>query len=483
MRPLTPVLYDYGTASPLPALPLALFGSDAAPSLSATGNAEPPPGHQPPGPAPPSVPIARGQAVTGRKGRPAGHAPFNQGGPSHARLPTTAPPDIAAPRSAQLEPRAAPAPEQPTHPWGAPQQYEWQRQTAATAPQRPAETPAQQWSQTFGHASGAPTRQHPVPDTARHPNHPIGIMDAVQPNGCHERHQPAANYTQADRSRRRRRLSTSAWPSHAPRPSPAASSSSPNNDGTETRLHRRRQRSSSSSPTPRRRCVRARRQTGLAGDARHRRSRSASTWSDSDSSTEHQRRRTRASSSDSPAPRRRRTAQREHTTNTHSSHSKKPVDPFTAFTHVPTTSNMPPPPPALGLPPRPRLAAKHTRRRRHFVAVADTLQPGEGMPTTVAGYVTKVAQILAHRTYHFPGAAGQYAMYVAWLLERSQNRSLPFVTSLDSQARTQIAQTPDTFLTPTVLQHYVLAADEKLEPPQQARGHRGSPHRGGRDER
>ena len=40
MRPLTPVLYDYGTASPFPALPLALFGSDAAPSQSATGNAE-----------------------------------------------------------------------------------------------------------------------------------------------------------------------------------------------------------------------------------------------------------------------------------------------------------------------------------------------------------------------------------------------------------------------------------------------------------
>ena len=216
MRPLTPVLYNYGTASPLPALPLALFGSDAAPSLSAAGNAEPPPGHQPPGPAPPSVPTARGQAVTGQTGRPAGHAPFNQGGPSHARLPTTAPPDIAASRSAQLDPRAASAPEQPIHPWGAPQQYEWQRQTAATAPQRPAETPAQQWSQTTGHASGAPTRQHSVPDTARHPNHPIGITDAVQPIGCHEGHQPEANYTQADRSRRRRRRSTSARHRHAP---------------------------------------------------------------------------------------------------------------------------------------------------------------------------------------------------------------------------------------------------------------------------
>ena len=105
------------------------------------------------------------------------------------------------------------------------------------------------------------------------------------------------------------------------------------------------------------------------------------------------------------------------------------------------------------------------------------------MTTTVAGYVTKVAKILAHRTYHFPGAAGQYAMYVAWLLERSQNRSLPFVTSLDSQARTQMAQTPDTFLTPTVLQHYVLAADEKVRAATTGPRAPGSPHRGGRDER
>ena len=139
-------------------------------------------------------------------------------------------------------------------------------------------------------------------------------------------------------------------------------------------------------------------------------------------------------------------------------------DPLAVFTATPTRSSKPPPPPSLGLPPLPRRAAKLTRRRTHFVSVADTLQPGESVPTTVAGYVTKVAQILAHRTYYFPDAAGQYAAYIAWLLERSQNCSLACVATLDAQARTQMAQTPDIYLTPTALQHFVLAADAGARP-------------------
>ena len=72
-----------------------------------------------------------------------------------------------------------------------------------------------------------------------------------------------------------------------------------------------------------------------------------------------------------------------------------------------------------------------------------------------------MAQIFAHRSYHFPGAALQYITYLAWLLERADARGLACLRALDTQARTQMALVPDQYLTPVQLQHFVLSADAR----------------------
>ena len=202
--------------------------------------------------------------------------------------------------------------------------------------------------------------------------------------------------------------------------------------------------------------------------ARHVRSRRSSSSSssapryDSDTSTGTT---GRSSSCGSPEPARRRPraqrrAPRSSTyTATRGTRAGFTSDPGAALAGIPTTSPLPPPPPELGLPPLPRRATKQLRRRDRFTAVTDALQPGEPAPTTVAGYTAKVAQLIAHATYYFPDAGTQYAVYMAWLLERAQNRTIAYVTTLDTQARSQMAQTPHIFFTPTTLQHYVLSAE------------------------
>ena len=116
-----------------------------------------------------------------------------------------------------------------------------------------------------------------------------------------------------------------------------------------------------------------------------------------------------------------------------------------------------------------RQAARRVRRRRAFIPVTDTLQAGETAPRTVCSYVARVAQVLTHRAYHFPGAALQYIAYLTWLLERADARGLSCVRALDTQARTQMSLVPEQYLTPVALQHFVLSADAR------ARDQEGTP--------
>lgn len=135
-----------------------------------------------------------------------------------------------------------------------------------------------------------------------------------------------------------------------------------------------------------------------------------------------------------------------------------------AFYATGTSSSSPDAPVELGLPPVSRRAARRARRRRTFIPVEDALQAGEAAPRSVCGYAARVAQILAHRCYHFPGAAVQYIIYLAWLLERADTRGLACLRALDVQARTQMAMVPEQYLTAVQLQHFVLSADARSRP-------------------
>ena len=294
-------------------------------------------------------------------------------------------------------------------------------------------------------ADGPPTA-HSTAHTAGSPTDPTATRTAV--------HHPWSSKPsrQGARSQRRLRRRSSSGTDTAGEAVPPVGSSSSDlspGSGSDAPMRRRRGRSATSSDTqPRRRPRR---------DSSH-----------SDSSEPRPRLSLRGCSRDGVFSLRRTASRRQHRRATSATspgargraHSRP--DPLVVFAALPVESREPPPPPALGLPPLTSRAVRRASNRNRYIAVADTLHPGEAMPATVAGYVVKVGQILAHRTYYFPGAAVQYVTYLAWLIEQSQGRSLPFVMTLDAQARTHMAQTPGSFFTPTVLQHFVLAADSSV---------------------
>lgn len=67
------------------------------------------------------------------------------------------------------------------------------------------------------------------------------------------------------------------------------------------------------------------------------------------------------------------------------------------------------------MPPLPRRATKQLLRCDRFTAFTDAMQPGEPAPSTETEYTAKVAQLLAHATYHFPnaGVAAAHCTYIA----------------------------------------------------------------------
>ncbi|KAF0312150.1 hypothetical protein FJT64_017055 [Amphibalanus amphitrite] len=129
------------------------------------------------------------------------------------------------------------------------------------------------------------------------------------------------------------------------------------------------------------------------------------------------------------------------------------IDKFAEHAKAATSSMAKPPAPALRLAGVRSEAAQNLRMRTKFVAVEDSIGKTERAPATVAEYVARVSELLAHRIYHFPDIGLQLAMYMAWLLRRSIGRSLNEVRVADTKARELMATRPQELMTAVDFDH------------------------------
>ena len=129
------------------------------------------------------------------------------------------------------------------------------------------------------------------------------------------------------------------------------------------------------------------------------------------------------------------------------------VNKFAEHAGAATESRAMPPAPVLRLAGVSSEAAQGLRIRTRFVDVDESLSRAERGPQTVAGYVARVAELLTHRAYHFPGIGLQLTMYLAWLLRRSVGRSLAEVRSADTKARELMATRPTQLMTAVDFDH------------------------------
>ena len=129
------------------------------------------------------------------------------------------------------------------------------------------------------------------------------------------------------------------------------------------------------------------------------------------------------------------------------------VDKFAEHAAAPTESMAMPPAPALRLAGVSADAAQLLRVRTRFVGVDASLSGAERGPPTVEAYVARVAELLAHRAYHFPGIGLQLTLYVAWLTRRSIGRDLADVRAADTKARELMATRPHQLMTAVDFDH------------------------------
>ncbi|KAF0303443.1 hypothetical protein FJT64_024560 [Amphibalanus amphitrite] len=113
---------------------------------------------------------------------------------------------------------------------------------------------------------------------------------------------------------------------------------------------------------------------------------------------------------------------------------------------VPTRTTARPAPAALRLPPLRAQAAHRLRHRKRFVEVEAASDPDNVAPRPAAEYIGRVAAIMAHQAYYFPGLGLQAAIYMAWLTERLGDRSLEVVRMADSRARQAMCLSPKELL-------------------------------------
>ena len=92
-------------------------------------------------------------------------------------------------------------------------------------------------------------------------------------------------------------------------------------------------------------------------------------------------------------------------------------------------------------------AAQSLRQRSRYVSVADSLSKADSQPATTIEYLTRVAELAAHRTYHFPAAGLQLTSYLAWLMRTFGNRPIAETRAADAQAREVMAARPGVLYT------------------------------------
>ena len=129
------------------------------------------------------------------------------------------------------------------------------------------------------------------------------------------------------------------------------------------------------------------------------------------------------------------------------------VDKFAEHAAHDTESKAKPPAPELRLAGVSADAAQLLRLRSRFVSVDASISGGGRGPQTVQAYVARVAELMAHRAYHFPGVGLQLTLYIAWLLRRSIGRSLLDVRTADTKARELMATRPTQLMTAVDFDH------------------------------
>ena len=122
---------------------------------------------------------------------------------------------------------------------------------------------------------------------------------------------------------------------------------------------------------------------------------------------------------------------------------------------VPTRTDARPAPAALRLPPLRAHAARRLRHRKSFVEAAAASESGAAAPRSAAAYIARVAALLAHQVYYFPGLGLQAAVYLAWLTDRVGDRPVEVVRAADSRARQAMSLSPRELLTAPDLDHYL----------------------------
>lgn len=124
---------------------------------------------------------------------------------------------------------------------------------------------------------------------------------------------------------------------------------------------------------------------------------------------------------------------------------------------VPTSTRARPAPAALRLPPLRAKAARRLRKRKRFVAVHDAADPTDAAVSTTPAFLARVAAILVHSVFFFPGLGLQALMYLAWLLDRVGGRPLDVARRTDARARQAMALSPRELLTAPDLDHFLPA--------------------------
>lgn len=129
---------------------------------------------------------------------------------------------------------------------------------------------------------------------------------------------------------------------------------------------------------------------------------------------------------------------------------------------MPTRSQQPPPPRRLKLPTVSHRTLKDLANRRRVVNIDDILHPrplGESrggadqlpVASSAAEYLRRVGIIVAYRSYFFPPAAVQWAMYAVWLQGHAVSAPLATLRKLDHQGRTHLATYPGDYHSPADL--------------------------------
>ena len=109
---------------------------------------------------------------------------------------------------------------------------------------------------------------------------------------------------------------------------------------------------------------------------------------------------------------------------------------------MPTMTTVRPAPAALRLPPVRARAARRLRNRKTFVPVAETTDATEPAAASAMTFISRVAAMLVHTVFFFPGLGLQAMIYMAWLLDRTGSSPVAEAQRVDARVCQAMALSP-----------------------------------------